>query len=126
MKVATMGIDLVKNVFSLHGVDAHGKVVLRKTVSRGELLECFAQLPCCVVGMEACSGAHYWARRLNAPGLDARILAPRFLTNETATPAHFHQGQGIAQKQAVCRAAVYPRLNTQYPCFDRESPCSLR
>ena len=80
MKIATTGIDLAKNVFSLHGVDAHGKVVLRKTASHGKLLECFAQLPCCVVWMEACSGAHHWARRLHALGFDARIIAPRFVT----------------------------------------------
>ena len=80
MKVAIIAIDLAKNLFSLHGVDAHGKVVLRKTVSRGKLLECPAQLPCCVVGMEAGSGAHHWAWRLHALGFDARIIAPRFVT----------------------------------------------
>ena len=57
MNITTAGIDLAKNVFSVHGVDLHGKVVLKKTLSRGKLLECFANLPPCVVGMEACSGA---------------------------------------------------------------------
>jgi len=62
MNVTTVGIDLAKNVFSVHGVDAHGKVVLKKTVSRGKLLECFAHLPPAIIGMEACSGSHHWAR----------------------------------------------------------------
>lgn len=52
MNVTTVGIDLAKNVFSVHGVDQHGKAVMKKTVSRGKLLECFAKLPPCVVGME--------------------------------------------------------------------------
>ena len=59
--VTTVGIDLAKNVFSLHGVDANGVVVLRKTVSRARLMELVAQQPACVIGLEACSGAHEWA-----------------------------------------------------------------
>jgi hypothetical protein len=72
-------IDLAKNVFSVHGVDSHGKAVLKKTVSRNKLLECFASLPPCLIGMEACSGAHHWARALRRLGHDARIIAPRFV-----------------------------------------------
>ena len=79
MNVTTVGIDLAKNVFSVHGVNGHGKVVLKRTVARGRLLECFANLPPCVVGMEACSGAHHWARALRELGHDARIIAPRFV-----------------------------------------------
>ena len=62
MNVTTVGIDLAKNVLSVHGVDAHGKVVLKKTLSRSQLLECFANLPPCLIGMEACSGTHHGAR----------------------------------------------------------------
>ena len=61
--VTTVGIDLAKNVFSLHGVDAEGAVVLRRSVNRAKLLELIAQLSPCLIGMEACSGAHDWARR---------------------------------------------------------------
>ena len=68
MNITTAGIDLAKNTFSVHGVDAQGKVVLKKTVTRGKLLETFANLPPCRVAMEACSGAHHWARRLSAMG----------------------------------------------------------
>jgi transposase len=67
MNITTVGIDLAKNVFSVHGVDAHGKTVLKKTVSRNKLLECFTKLPTAIVGMEACSGAHHWARQLRSP-----------------------------------------------------------
>ena len=59
MKVTTVGLDLAKQVFSVHGVDGHGKAVLRRRLSRGKLLEFFAQLPPSLVGMEACSGAHH-------------------------------------------------------------------
>ena len=58
MKVARIGLDIAKSVFQVHGVDVHGKAVLRKTLSRGEVLKYFAQCPPCVVGMEACAGAH--------------------------------------------------------------------
>ena len=79
MNVTTVGIDLTKNVFSVHGVDGHGKVVLKKIPSRGKPLECFAKLPPAIVGMEACSGAHHWARALRNLGHDARIIVPRFV-----------------------------------------------
>lgn len=72
MNITSIGIDLAKNVFSLHGVDAHGKVVLKKTVTRGKLLETFANLPPCLIGMEACTGAHHWARQLSLLGLTKR------------------------------------------------------
>ena len=63
MAIVTLGIDLAKNVFALHGVDATGRAVLvRPSVARGKLLELVASLPPCLIGMEACSGAHHWAR----------------------------------------------------------------
>ena len=64
---------------SVHGVDAHGKVVLKKVVSRGKLLDCFTNLPPCHIGMEACSGAHHWARAMYALGHDAHFIVPRFV-----------------------------------------------
>jgi transposase len=74
-KVTTVGIDLAKNVFSLHGVDASGKVVFKRTVRRAQLVEVVASLPPCVIGMEACSGAHAWARRFEAFGHTVRLMA---------------------------------------------------
>jgi len=66
----------------VRGADAHGKVALKKTLSHGKLLEFFANLPPAIVGMEACSGAHHWARALRSLGHDARIIAPRFVNVE--------------------------------------------
>ena len=79
MKVTTVGLDLAKQVFSVHGVDEHGKAVLRKRVPRGKVLELFAQLPPSLVGMEACSGAHYWARALERLGHRVGMMAARFV-----------------------------------------------
>lgn len=79
MSVSAIGIDLAKNTFSLHGVDEQGKVFLKKTVSRNKLLLTLANLPPCLIGMEACSGSHYWAREISKLGHDARIMAPKFV-----------------------------------------------
>jgi transposase len=64
VKITTIGIDLAKNVFQLHGVNEHGKVALKKQLRRHQVVEFFANLPSCLIGMEACGSAHYWARRL--------------------------------------------------------------
>jgi transposase len=62
MTITTIGVDLAKNSFQLHGVDHTGRTVLRKKLSRSRFLEFFADLPACTIGMEACGGAHHWAR----------------------------------------------------------------
>lgn len=79
MSVSAIGIDLAKNSFSLHGTDEHGKVFLKKTVTRSKLLLTLANVPPCLVGMEACSGAHYWAREIRKLGHEVRIMAPKFI-----------------------------------------------
>ena len=68
MEVTTVGIDLAKNVFQVHGVDERGKVVLRKQLRREQMVEFFAKLPPCLIGMEACGSAHHWARVLQGSG----------------------------------------------------------
>ena len=73
--IKTLGIDLAKNSFSLVGMNAHGKVVLRKTLSRKKLLAFIAQLNPCFIAMEACSGAHYWAREFKLFGHQEAIIA---------------------------------------------------
>ena len=81
MSIVTVGIDLAKNVFAVHGVDAAGKVVLvRPTVPRAKLLELIAALPPCLIGMEECSGAHHWARAFQQFGHTVRLMAPKFVT----------------------------------------------
>jgi transposase len=67
MEISTIGLDLAKNVFQVHGVDADGNVVVRRTLRRAQLLSFFANLPPCLVGMEACGTAHHWARELRWP-----------------------------------------------------------
>ena len=78
-KVTTVGIDLAKRVFALHGVDGAGRVVLRKTVRREQFVETVAKLPPCLIGMEACSGSHEWARRFQDFGHTVRLMAPVFV-----------------------------------------------
>jgi transposase len=80
MAILYVGIDLAKNVFALHGVDEAGKPVLvRPSVPRTKLAELVAALPPCTIGMEACSGAHHWARLFQAFGHTVRLMAPKFV-----------------------------------------------
>ena len=76
MQVTTVGIDLAKNVFCVHGCDVNGKAVVRKQLSRRQLLNLVANLPPCLVAMEACAGAHYWAREIEKFGHQVRLIAP--------------------------------------------------
>jgi transposase len=105
MKITTVGLDLAKSVFTVHGVDEHGKAVLRKTVRRAKLLEVFAQLPACVVGMEACSGAQHWARELRALGHQPRIMAAEFVEP-------YRQGgkNDANDAAAICEAVSRPKM----------------
>ena len=104
MKVTTVGLDLAKNVFTLHGVDERGNAVLRKTVRRAKLLELFAQLPACVVGMEACSGAQHWARQLRALGHEPHLMAAEFVE------PYRHGGKNDANDAAaICEAVGRPK-----------------
>jgi transposase len=75
-KVITMGLDIAKNVFQLHGVDDAGRVVIARQLRRGEVLKFFAKQPACLVGMEACASAHYWAREIAALGHEVRLMPP--------------------------------------------------
>lgn len=77
--VTTIGIDLAKNVFQLHGVDKKGKRVFSKRLSRGQLVEFLAQTPPCLIGIEACTGSHYWARCFMKMGHTVKMMAPQFV-----------------------------------------------
>ena len=105
MKVTTVGLDLAKSVFTLHGVDERGNIALRKTVRRAKLLELFAQLPSCVVGMEACSGAQHWARELRKLGHEPRIMAAEFVEP-------YRQGgkNDTNDAAAICEAVSRPKM----------------
>ena len=105
MKVTTVGLDLAKSVFQVHGVDEHGNTVLRKTVRRAKVHELFAQLPTCVVGMEACAGAQHWARELRKLGHDPRLMAAEFV-------APYRQGgkNDANDAAAICEAVGRPKM----------------
>jgi transposase len=103
--VTTVGIDLAKNVFSVHGVDASGAVVLCKTVSRAKLSELLAQLAPCLIGMEACSGAHEWARRFAVLGHTVQLMAPKFVA------AYRKSGKNDGNDaEAICEAVSRPNM----------------
>jgi transposase len=79
MKITTVGIDVAKSVFQVHGVDQHGKAALRRQLRRAQVVLFFSKLEPCVIGMEACASSHYWARKLAALGHTVRLMAPQFV-----------------------------------------------
>jgi transposase len=79
MKITTVGIDLAKNLFQVHAVDERGRAVLRKQLRRDQMARFFANLPPCLIGMEACASAHHWARTLQKFGHTVRLMAPQFV-----------------------------------------------
>lgn len=104
MQAVRIGLDIAKSSFQVHGVDAHGNVVIRKQLTRGKVLTYFAQLPPCLVGLEACGGAHYWARELPKLGHDARRMAAAMIT-----PYRTGQKNDANDAEAICEAVSRPR-----------------
>jgi transposase len=105
MQVTTIGLDIAKNVFQVHGVDQEGKVALRKRLARGKVLAFFANLPRCVIGLEACGGAHHWARALTRLGHDARLMPPQYVKAYVKTNKH-----DAADAEACCEAVQRPGM----------------
>lgn len=103
--VTTIGIDLAKQSFSVHGVDAAGAVVLRKTVSRARLAVLLAEQPRCLIGLEACSGAHEWARRFRSFGHTVKLMAPRLVA-----PYRQNGKNDGNDAQAICEAVSRPHM----------------
>ena len=85
MQCTTLGIDVAKNVFQLHGVDKKGAVVVQQRVSRSKLRETLAQLPPCLIGMEACGSTQYWAREFQQLGPTVKLISPQFVKPYGAT-----------------------------------------
>jgi transposase len=104
-QVTTVGVDLAKSVFSLHGVDAAGKTVLRRTVRRERLAQTVASLPPCLIGMEACSGAHEWGRRFEQFGHTVKLMAPKFVA-----PYRKSGKNDGNDAEAVCEAVTRPSM----------------
>jgi transposase len=103
--VTTVGLDLAKHVFQVHGVDASGRVVVAKAIRRGKLLEFFTSLPPCIVGLEACGSAHHWARELIELGHDARLMPPAYVK-----PYVRRQKNDAADAAAICEAVTRPSM----------------
>ncbi len=104
-EITTVGLDLAKNVFQLHGADAVGKAVLRRKLRRGQVLEFFAKLPPCLVAMEACAGAHFWGRELTRLGHDVRLIPPTYVK-----PFVKRQKNDAADAEAICEAVTRPTM----------------
>ena len=105
MKVTTIGLDLAKEVFQIHGVDEHGKEVLKKQLRRNKMAEFFVRLPACLIGMEACASAHYWARKLQGMGHTVRLMAPQFVKPYVKTNKN-----DAADAQGICEAVSRPSM----------------
>ena len=105
MNITTIGVDLAKSVFQVHGVDKLGKTVIQKRLRRSRVLEFFIQLPPCLIGMEACGSAHYWARKLREQGHEVKLMAPQFVK-----PYVKANKTDAADAEAICEAVTRPTM----------------
>ncbi|WP_072817577.1 IS110 family transposase [Bradyrhizobium erythrophlei] len=104
-EVSTIGLDIAKSVFQVHGVDVAGAVVIRKRVSRARVLEYFSDLPPCLVGIEACPSAHHWGRELQALGHTVRLIPPSYVK------AYLKRSKNDANDAAaICEAVTRPSM----------------
>src|SRR3954464_7542423 len=104
-QVTTVGLDLAKNLFQVHGADAQGRPVLKKRLARGKVREFFANLPPCLVGLEACAAAHYWARELAKLGHTVRLMPPQYVRPYVKTNKH-----DAADAEAIREAVTRPGM----------------
>ena len=105
MHITTLGIDVAKNVFQLHGVDARGCVVLSRRVKRSQLLQAVASLPPCVIGMEACGSAHHWGRACEPLGHTVKLIHPKYVKPYVKT----NKNDG-RDAEAFCEAVSRPTM----------------
>jgi transposase len=105
MQIVRIGLDLAKYVFEVHGVDQHGKIAVRKRWSRGQVETRLANLPPCLIGMEASNGAHYWARVLSELGHEVRLISPQFVT-----PYVKSNKSDRNDAEAICEAVGRPTM----------------
>ena len=105
MHVTTIGLDLAKNIFQVHGITADGTVAFNRPVRRAQLLKFFEKQPACLVGMEACGSAHHWARELTKLGHDVRLIAPNYVK------PYVKRGKSdAADAEAICEAVTRPTM----------------
>jgi transposase len=105
MQITTIGLDTAKNLFQVHGADAQGRPVLKRKLARGKVQEFFATLPRCLVGLEACAAAHYWARELTKLGHEVRLMPPQYVRAYVKTNKH-----DAADAEACCEAVQRPGM----------------
>ena len=105
MQTTTIGLDLAKNIFQVHGVDAVGRVVLKRRLRRAEVLEFFANLEPCLVGLEACPGAHWWAREIKTLGHEVRLMPAHYVR-----PYVKRNKNDAADAEAICEAVTRPTM----------------
>lgn len=104
-KVATIGLDIAKSVFQVHGVAADGEVLVRRRLTRARMLPFFAKLPPCLVGIEACNNSHYWARELIALGHDVKLMPAQYVK------PYVKRGKNdAADAEAICEAVTRPTM----------------
>ena len=103
--ITTISLDTAKQVFQLHGVDNQGTSILRRQLRRSEVLKFFKKVPSCVVGLEACGGAHYWAREIKALGHEVRLIPPAYVK------PYVKRGKNdAADAEAICEAVARPSM----------------
>ncbi len=105
MEVTTIGIDIAKRNFQIHGVDKDGKTILKKKLTRDQVLNFIANLPQCLIGMEACGGANYWAREITKLGHEVKLIAPQFVKPYVKTNKNDQ-----ADAEAICEAVARPNM----------------
>jgi transposase len=105
MNAVCVGLDLAKSVFQVHGVDGAGQAVVRRRLARSQLLPFFAKLPACVIGMEACSSAHHWARELTRLGHEVRLIPAQYVK-----PYVKRNKTDAADAEAICEAVGRPNM----------------
>jgi len=121
MKITTVGIDLAKNVFQVHGADGRGKAVLHKQLRRDQVTAFFANLEPCLIGLEACGSAHHWARQLQALGHTVKLIAPQFVKPYVKSDKH-----DVADAEAICEAVSRPTMRfVPVKTLDQQAVLSL-
>src|SRR4026207_2223549 len=105
--ITTIGFDIAKSVFQVHGIDGAGQVVIRRQLKRRYVLAFFQKLPSCLVGIEACASSHYWSRELQALGHSVRMMPPAYVE-----PYVKRQKNDMADAEAICEAVT--RANMRF------------